>query len=401
MSLYVYLDQTTGLGYDESAGVANEITANVVSVSTRRGRNRLLNAYEAGQAVITLRDDNGDFNPANTSSPYYPLQPMNKIRIALFNSTTGIFTGYITSFKVEFARGVDDYNKVVITCADLIRVLNQTQITSVTGAGSTQSTGTRIDKLLDTISYPTGISYRQIQTGDFTCQADPGTSRNLLEAIRTVQDTENGGFWIDGNGVATFRSQSSIATSGAFTSGTPYYGDTDIVSGIGINIAIGFSDAKVNFDDDLIFNDITVTRSGGSAQNVTDSGSITSYSRRTASRTGTLNVSDTDTLYIAKNLLNTLRDSEIRIDEILFAYHGKNSSAQSNLRNVDLYSAREVRKIMADGSTITRVYQVAGIQWDINRETYFVRFLIQEPLVRLFVLNSPTLGVLDYNGLGA
>jgi hypothetical protein len=399
MSLLVYLDQSAGLGYDDASAV--DITADVVAVSTRRGRNRLLNAYEAGQATITIRDDNGYFNPANTSSPYYPLVPMNKMRIALFNNTTGIFTGYITSFKVEFARGVDDYNRVVITLVDLMRILNQTQITTVTGAGGVQDTGTRIGLLLDTIGYPTGATFRIIATGNFNCQADPGTSRNLLDAIRTVQDTENGAFWIDGNGVAYFQNMNTLATSGAFPGATAYYGDTDIVTGGGLNVSIGFSDAKVTFDDDLIFNDITVTRSGGTAQNAQDAGSITAYSRRTATRSGTLNTSDADALYIAKNLRNTLSDSEIRIDELLFAYHGKNSSAQSNLRNVNLYNVVQVRKLMAGGSTITKNYAVSGIQWDINRETYFVRFLIQEPLVRLFVLNSSTLGVLDYNGLGA
>ena len=211
---------------------------------------------------------------------------------------------------------------------------------------------------------------------------------------------KNGGFYIDGNGVAYFKSQNALATAGAFSAATPYWGDTDITAGI-ITVSIGFSDAKVSFDDDLIFNNITVTRSGGTAQNVTDAASITAYSTRNATRSGTLNVSDADTLYIAKNLLNTLRDSEIRIDQLLFAYHGKSTSAQSNLRSADLYSAREVRKVMADGSVITRIYMISGIEWDITRDAYFVRFLIQEPLVRLFVLNSPTLGVLDYNGLGA
>ena len=397
MSLYVYLDQSAGIDYN--GGSAVDISSYVVSVSTRRGRNRLLNAYEAGQATIVIRDDDGYFNPANTSSPYYPLLPMNKIRIALFNSTTGIFTGYISNFKVEFARGVDDYNRVVITCHDLMRVLAQTTITTVTGAGSVQDTGTRIGKLLDVIGVGTDAEYRSIDTGNYDCQADPGTSRNLLDAIRTVQDTENGAFWITGNGRATFRNQLNTALTSNST-GITYYGDTDIVTGGGINVSIGFSDAKVSFDDDLIYNDITVTRSGGTAQNAQSAASIALYNKRSAARTGTLNTSDTDTLTIAKNLLATLQDSEIRIDELLFAYHGKNSSAQSNLRGRDLYGGSEVRKVMADGSTITRVYTIAGIHWDITRDAYFVKFLIQEPLVRILVLNHPTLGQLDYNALG-
>lgn len=392
----VFLDQSAGLGYNDTLP-RKDLTSKVVSISTRRGRNRLLNSYEAGQAIITFRDDNGQLNPANTSSPYYPLQPMQKIRIVIFNETKSIFTGYISSIKTEFARGQEDYNKVIITCNDLLRYLNQVQISTVTGAGVVEKTGTRIGRLLDMVSYPTGAGYRNIDTGDFNCQADPGTQRNLLDAIRTVQDTENGGFYVGADGEATFVSQTNLGTR---TTGTTRFGDTDQTSGI-LTTQVGFSDVKVNFDDDLLFNTITVTRSGGTAQTASDSASITAYGQRNATRSGTLNTSDSDALYIAKNLRNTLSDSEIRIDEVLFAYHGKSSSAQAKLRDTELYTYREIWKIMADGSTIKKVYVITGIQWEINREQFWVRFLVQEPLVRLFILNNQTLGQLDYNGLSA
>lgn len=395
MTMFVVLDQSAGLGFVEAV-TPKDFTAQVMSVSIRRGRNRLLNSYEAGQATITIKDDNGYFNPQNTSSPYYPIAPMNKIRISLNNYQTGIFTGYVTSIKTEFARGQEDYNKVILVCHDLLRFMNQVQISTVTGAGSVQNSGTRIGKLLDMISYPTGASYRDIRTGNFDVQADPATSRNLLDAIRTVQDSENGAFFIDGNGIAKFYNQNLLAT----LSGTSYrFGDTDIEN-LGLPVQVGFSDAKVNFDDDLLFNSISVTRTGGTTQTATSSTSITKYGQRNASRSNTLNTSDTDTLYIAKNLRNTLEDSEIRIDEILIPYHAKSALVKSSLRNMDLYSVKNVWKIMADGSTIKKLYTVAGIQWDITKDQYWVRYLIQEPLVRLFVLNDTELGQLDYNGLG-
>lgn len=401
MSLLVYLEQESSLGYQSAYQV--DITQYVEAVSTKRGRNRILNSYEAGTATITIKDVTGDFNPANTSSPYYPLVPMNKIRI--FVGGTAIYTGYITNFKIDFARGAEDYNKVIISCTDLMRILAQTQITTVAGAGTVQDSGTRIDKLLDVINYNVGSSYRSIDTGTMNCQADPGTSRNLLDAIRTVQDTENGAFYVSAEGKAVFLNQNNLGIAGSFaTSGIfPYFYDVDDL-GIGPIIpiiAVGFSDSKVNFDDDLIFNDITVKRTGGAEQTVTDAASIAAYSRRSAIRENTLNTSDSDTLYIAKNLLNTLKDSEIRIDELVFAYHGKTAAGKSVLLATDLYAAQEVRKIMPNNGLITKVYTIAGIQWDITRDKYFVKFLIQEPLVRLFVLDSPVLGVLDYNGLGA
>lgn len=397
MSLFVYLDQSSGLGFlDDSSNI--DITSQVISVSTRRGRNRILSAYEAGTAVITLRDDNGDFNPANTSSPYYPLLPMNKIRVALNNKQTGVFTGYITNFTVESARGVDDFNKVIITCHDFMRVLAVTQITTVTGAGTVQNTGTRIDKLLDTIGFPSGIEYREINVGDFDCQADPGTARNLLDAIKTVTDTENGNFYIDAEGRAVFKKMGGGAS--VFPPLKTWADSTVLAFPPDLYSAIGFSDAKVAFDDELVFNDITVQRSGGTAQNASDAASITKYSRRTASRTGTLNTTDADALYIAKVLLTTLKDSETRITEVLFPYHGLAPANQSTLRFTELFNRVIVNKKLSGNTTVEDAYLVTGINWDINRETYFVRYMLQEPIVRLFVLNSTTNGVLDYNSLG-
>lgn len=401
MSILVYLEQESSLGYQEA--YQQDITEYVEAVSTKRGRKRILNAYEAGTATVTIKDLTGIFNPANTSSPYYPLKPMNKIRILVDNAP--IYTGYIINFNVQFASGQEDYNKVIISCADLMRILAQTQITTVTGAGSVQDTGTRIDKLLDVIGYPTGSSYRLIATGTLNAQADSGASRNLLDAIRTVQDTENGAFYVSAEGQAVFLNQNDVGVAGAWISATiqPYFYDVDNLGTWPFTrvTSIGFSDAKVNFDDDLIFNDITVKRTGGTDQTASDATSIAAYSRRSAIRENTLNTSDSDTLYIAKNLLNTLKDSEIRIDELVFAYHGKALPYQEELRNVELYAAQEVKKIMPNSGLITKVYTISGIQWDITKDRYFVKFLIQEPLVRLFVLDSPVLGVLDYNGLGA
>ena len=60
----------TGQLADFDANV--DITPNVLRASIRRGRNRLLNKFEAGTAVVEVRDETGDWNPANTNSIYFP-----------------------------------------------------------------------------------------------------------------------------------------------------------------------------------------------------------------------------------------------------------------------------------------------------------------------------------------
>jgi len=52
---------------------------------------------------------------------------------------------------------------------------------------------------------------RAIDTGDSTVQADPGTERDLLSALQTIENSEFGGFYIDPEGSATFLSRNTLA----------------------------------------------------------------------------------------------------------------------------------------------------------------------------------------------
>jgi len=65
----------------DSAADLVDVSGITLRVQTKRGRNRILNKFEAGSASIVLRDDNGDFSPSNTSSPYYgKLVPLRNLK---------------------------------------------------------------------------------------------------------------------------------------------------------------------------------------------------------------------------------------------------------------------------------------------------------------------------------
>jgi len=201
----------------DSASDLVDVSNIALRVQTKRGRNRILNKFEAGSASIVLRDDNGDFSPSNVDSPYYgKLVPLRKVRvwadyqdeITLVTTRYFIFSGYITSFDTNFVRGFEETSTVTLQCVDGFRLLNNIAITTVSGAGAGQLSGARINALLDVSDYP--LSQRQIDTGDSALQADPGTSRNLLEAIQLVETSEFGGFFFQKTGTATFYSREAL-----------------------------------------------------------------------------------------------------------------------------------------------------------------------------------------------
>ena len=208
-------DASTPLG----VGILADTASDVVDVSDitlrasiRRGRNRILNKFEAGSATVTLEDTNGDWVPTNTSSPYYgKLLPLRKIRIwADYNSVRYyLYSGYITSYDTNFQVGVEQVSTVTLQCVDAFRLFSNVSISTVAGTSAGQTTGDRMNNLLDVPTFPT--SMRVIDTGDSTVQADPGTERDLLSALQTIENSEFGGFYIDPEGNATFLSRNTLA----------------------------------------------------------------------------------------------------------------------------------------------------------------------------------------------
>lgn len=389
--LFVYLDQSAGQVFSEAFAV--DISADVLEVRTKRGRNRLLNDFEAGTATITVKDDNGDYNPSNTSSPLYPLLPMQKVRVKVKGSDdflpATIWTGYINVVSTTFSQGISSVDRVTFQCYDAFRLLNNQIITTVAGAG-VQLSGARVNAILDQIGYPNTLGARDIRPGDVTLQADPGTSRQVLDALRTVQDSEQGAFLVSADGELEFLDNSSLIGRSSQTSGLTSFDDSS------------YANAEVKFDDDILINNVTVTRLGGSPQNVSNATSIAQYFVRSGNRDGVLVQTDAEALYIAKTLLNVLSDVTPRIDSVLLNLNKftTNSIVTQFILSKQLMSGIGVTKAMPNGGSITSYNVVSGIEWRIANNRYDVTYYTQENTVNAFVLNDINMGRLDYNGLG-
>lgn len=389
------LDDPTGL---LDSAILADAPADVVDVSDialrvsiRRGRNRILNTFEAGTATVVLEDANGDWNPQNTSSPYYgKLLPLRKIRVwADYDDGGGtdryyLFSGYITSYDNTFKLGIDEISSVTLQCIDAFRLFQNVNITTVAGTSAGQTTGARIINLLDVASYPP--SQQSIDIGDSTVQADPGTSRTLLAALQTIEQTELGGFYIDPEGSAVFLSRTTVSLK---ADQTPL-----LFNDNGTNI--GYQSIDFAYDDTQIFNDITVTRLGGTAQEVQSTSSIETYFIHSGSRSDLLMQTDSEALNQANMLLHARENALFRIDSI--GLNLMDSSATSRIvagLDSDLFTLINVTKTAQASSTVTLELFVQGITHDITPNTWTTRFLTAEPIIQAFILDSTTQGVLD------
>jgi hypothetical protein len=368
-----------------------DISPLIKEAHIRRGRSRLLSKFEAGTATLDIYDQNGDWNPNNPASPYYgDLIPLRKIQIfADYNgSRYYLFTGFITNYITNFSLGVEDVSRVTFQCVDAFRLFSGALIETVPSAPAGQFSGARIEAILNELDYPPSL--RDIDAGDTTLQADPGTARNALEALRTVEDSELGGFYIDAEGRATFLSRSVITAS----LGSIAYDFADDGTGI------AFQAATVNYDADILLNDVTVTRSGGTAQNVFDQDSIDTYFIHSGDRSGVLMQTDAVALDMANMILSTRSDVELRIDSIQLNLEDGSDTARCVAGlNVELLDAVEVTKVMPGSTTVTQQLLVQGLNHDFTNKTIVTTVFTGESLVAGFLLNSTTQGILGTNVL--
>jgi hypothetical protein len=378
-----------------------DITNMVMKCSTRRGRNRILSNFEAGTATVVLNDPNSDFNPQNTSSPYYgKLLPLRKIRIwADQDRGDGviqrfyIFSGYITSYDTGFYQGTNETATVTLQCADGFRLLANvsTDIPPIPGTPAGQLSGARINAILDYADWPN--SMRNIDTGDSTMQADPGGNRSVLQALQTIEQSEFGAFYIQPSGVARFLDRTDVSELADV--GTRIFSDVPV----GTATVLPYINLDTAYDDQLILNDVTVTRLGGVPQIIIDQDSVDTYFYKSGQRTDILVQTDTEANDQARTLVASRKNAQLRIDSMTLTLSTDDNNLNVAGLTTDIYRLVYIIKSMPGGSTIERELFVQGVQHDITPSSWTTKFFTQEPIIQAFILDSSNQGVLDTNAL--
>lgn len=351
-------------------------------ISIRRGRNITRDTYEAGNATVRVYDQNGDFNPQNPSSPYYgKLTPLRKIRISAVYAgvTYYLFSGYTTDYVYSYDQA-ENIGYVDINASDAFRLFNLAAVTAITGQAAGQDTGTRLNKILDTVQFPNGM--RSIDTGNSLTQADPATSRTSLAAIQNVEVSEQGAFYITPEGNAIFKNRrNTIASAG----GTPIqFNQTG---------AIPYKNLVFAFDDKLIVNQANVTRIGGTTQTNVDVASIATYFPHSITYSDLVVDTDAEAMNIAKIYVATRSTTTIRIDQMTIDLLDT-AVPTGTILGLDYFDNVNISNIQPDGSTITKNLQVQGVNWDITPNRWLGTFTTLEPITDGFIIGNSTYGVL-------
>jgi len=353
-----------------------DLTPDVYSIKIRRGRNIMRDTYEAGTATVRVLDPLSYFNPQNTASPYYGyLTPLRKLRISATVGGVGyfLFSGYTISYNYTYPQG-QETGYVDIECTDAYRLMQQAGITTVADTPAGQDTGTRINKILDQVSWPT--SMRIIDTGNTTCVADPATNRTTLDALLNAAFSEQGAFFINHEGTAVFLNRTNVIKKA---------GQTPIE--FNQTGGIPYKQLAMAFDDKLIINSTSITRVGGSPQLAENLDSIAKYFSHQSNEANLVCQTDADALNIAKIYVATRATTDLRIDAMTIDLLDP-AVPTATILGLDYFSNLKITNQQPDGSQVQKTLQAQGFAWDITANSMRCVITTLEPIVEGFIIGT-------------
>jgi hypothetical protein len=376
----------------DAAAVIVDVSNQVNRIETNRGRTALSDQFQTGSLTLRLVDQNGDFNPQNVSGPYYNLlTPMRKVQItATYGSVTyPIFSGFITSYVTTYPSESDDTVAITtIQAVDAFRLAQIAQISTVTGAIAGDLSGTRVNQLLNSISWP--ASMRDIDAGLTTMQADPGTNRTALSALTTVSTSEYGSLYVDGYGSFVF--QDRAVTVGSIGATPTVFAD----NGTGII----YFDANWVLNDVLVFNKATITRTGGSAQVASNQASIDKYFLHSYFLDNLLMQTDAVALDYAQAYVASRAETTIRCDAIVLDLYTPNyDTGVVAALDLDFFDPITIITTQPGGSLLKKTLQIFGVRMNITPNSWKTTFTTLEPVIDGFIIGNVNYGVLGQNVL--
>ena len=362
-----------------------DVSSQVGRISIKMGYNLLQDQFEAGQATIRIYDQTGDWNPDNPLSIYYgKLLPNRKVRVAgVYGSNSyWLFSGYTSAYNYTYPKD-QELGYVDVQCTDAFRLFNLSKVTTVTGAVAGETTGQRIGRILDSISWP--ASMRSIDTGDTLVQADPGTTRTALQALKNVEFSEQGAFYINPEGNAVFISRANLEkkAGGAQT----YFSN----AGDGI----GYFNITTALDDKLVINQSTITRIGGTAQTATDATSVATYFPHSLNQSGLVVQTDAEALNIAKAYVATRKDTTLRIDNLTLDLDTPDySTGVTAALDLDYFDVVKIKNVQQGSTYIEKTLEVVGVAHEITPFEWKSTFTTSEPIIDAFIIGNSNWGII-------
>jgi hypothetical protein len=343
-----------------------DVTADVRSVSFRRGRSSETQAIDAGNANVVLDNRMRLYDPlvSGSISPYAPsIIPRKALYIELLGER--VFSGQIEDWDLQYSLDGDSVS--IAKTSDPFTLLTQQVYAS--GAGASGLTGSVIYDSASAAGWPLGRFDLDVGTASIGANAI-AQDQNVLSYLQLVSDSETGLLFIGKDGALTFRDRTSslLRTTTLFTD-----------DGTGIP----FTNIEIEYGTEFLFTRIEVEWTGGTvvAEDVPAQANygVTTYKEKTLLGT------EQDAEDFALFLVERYRNPTVRIKELEVQVNSLTPAQQEEIVDLDLGKIVFVNFTPNGiGEPIFRELAVEGIEHSITPGNHFVKFNLFEPFLRRF-----------------
>lgn len=358
-----------------------DVTERLSSVSINRGKNRDLERYSAGSLDVAFHNEDRYFDPVFGTA--IDLVPRVPIRVLM--DGTAQFYGSVNDWN--FAYSVGGKSNANVTASDDFQFLANRPIDAA-GSAIQQTTGERVEAVLDMITVGWPTDRRNIDTGNITVNPQAFEGQNSLEYLQQVEATEQGQLFIAKNGDLTFRSQEAAAPS-----------SSDLVAFADNGTGIGFTNAVIDYGSELMANRAVVDSPAGTAI-ATDDLSILNYGiiERTYS---VLNADQAVLEDIADYIVQLYADPKLRFASLTVNVDSLSTAQRADVLGMELGDVASITFTPNQtGSAIERFGQVIRIAHSESPGRHDVTFGFNSLEFAPFVLDDAQFGKLDTGRLG-
>jgi hypothetical protein len=289
------------------------------------------------------------------------------------STTYPIFTGFVEGWPVTFPGDKDMETRV-----SLVDGMKMLSLANVSGSFIQQGSGARINAILDAVNWAT--AERAIDVGTATIPAITLDKISALEHIQQVAHAEGGRFFIGKDGKAVFRQDVEV--------------NPDISTRTWADDGTGMSYREIvpTLSDDLILNDVHLTRTGGVEQIAIDEASQSQYGIRSSSETDIQLASDAAVLDRATTQVGRYAQPVLRLESLV-----DNAMQHGLWDRVLVRDINDIAKVIESRTATSQISSIEGISHDIGRDGSWTVTLAVAPssLIVAGVLDDPTYGLLD------
>lgn len=362
-----------------------DITDDVRSLSTRRGKSRELDRFTAGLASVQLNNFNRDYDPLNSVSPYFgQIVPRRDLRI--ITDGTPVFYGYVEDWSLQY--DVSGESLATAEVADAFNVLSEQELTAQSTVA--QLTGARINSILDLAEINWPAAQRSIDAGVQTLQDDAiEAGTNAIEYLQLVSQSEPGSFFVAKNGDVAFRDRSNSPSS------------TSVVLFSDDGVGVPFVSAQVVFGSELLFNRVIVSRLNGGTAIADSTPSQNAYGITVLEQSDLLLPDDATVASFATFLLSQFSEPEYRFESLTVSLDDLDAVFLEQVLGLEIGDTGRIKFTPNGvGAQIDKFAAVIGVSHEVTPASHRVTFNFQTLDFASFVLDDAEFGILDTSRLG-